>query len=158
MNIQIIKHGFTVGLLLLLLVFRSEGYAQVVDGTIRWECILKRKSPEEAEIVMKAHIPEGWQLYALGNNADSPIKMTFDFAPSASYKRIGVVMQPQPLTKYDSLLGISVRYFKGEVDFRQEIRLTGKKGAIKGTIAFMQCSDQVCLPPQTIAFNINPSR
>lgn len=158
MNIQISKHGFTAGLLLLLLIFGSEGYAQVADGSIRWQCILKRKSAEEAEIIMKARIPDGWQLYALGNNADSPIQMAFNFVPSASYKRIGAVAQPQPLTKFDSLLGIAVYYFKEAVDFHQKIQLTGKKGAIKGTITFMQCSDQVCLPPQTIAFNIHTSR
>ncbi|MCW8311180.1 protein-disulfide reductase DsbD N-terminal domain-containing protein [Sphingobacterium sp. InxBP1] len=135
-----------------LMLFGGYSRGQNTAGQITWDCVLKRKSPEEGEISMKAKIPQGWHLYALGNNPKSPIQMNFKFAPDKSYELIGDVSQPQPLRKFEKQLGIPVTYFENEVEFGQKIKIKSKNGTIKGTIQFMQCSDEVCVPPQDFGF------
>ncbi|MNK13024.1 disulfide bond corrector protein DsbC [compost metagenome] len=137
-----------------LMMFCSHSKGQTLSGQVTWECTLKRNSPEEGEIRMKARIAPGWHMYALGNSLQSPIKMNFKFEPDRSYQLVGNVSQPSPLMKFDKFLGMPVTYFENEVEFGQKIRLKGKNGTIRGTIQFMQCSDQVCVPPQDFGFSL----
>lgn len=137
-----------------MMLFSGYSKGQNAAGQVTWECVLKRKSPEEGEISMKAKIPAGWHLYALGNNPDSPIQMNFKFTPDKAYELIGEVSQPQPLRKVEKQLGIPVTYFEHEVEFGQKIKLKGKHGTINGTIQFMQCSDEICVPPQDFGFTL----
>ncbi|WP_353146468.1 protein-disulfide reductase DsbD domain-containing protein [Chryseobacterium sp.] len=134
------------------MLFCGHSKAQTFNGLVTWECVVKRKSPVEAEISMKASIPAGWHIYALGNKPESPIKMSFKFEPDKSYQLVGNVSQPAPLRKFEKLLGIPVSYFEDEVEFKQKISLKGKDGTIRGTIEFMQCSGQICVPPQDFGF------
>lgn len=76
-----------------LMIFCGYSKGQTSNGQVTWECILKRKSPEEGEISMKAKIPQGWHMYALGNSFKSPIKMNFKFLPDKSYELVGKVSQ-----------------------------------------------------------------
>lgn len=134
------------------MVICGHAKGQTSTGQITWECTLKRKSPDEGEILMKARIAPGWHMYALGNSPNSPIKTNFKFKPDSSYQLLGTVTQPTPLSKFVKQLGMPVTYFENEVEFGQRIKLKGKNGTIRGTIQFMQCSDQVCLPPQDFGF------
>lgn len=136
----------------IFMMFCGHSKGQTSTGQVTWECTLKRKSPDEGEILMKARIAPGWRMYALGNSPKSPIKTSFKFQPDRSYQLVGNVTQPTPLRKFEKLLGIPVTYFENEVEFRQRIKLKGKNGTIHGTIQFMQCSDQICVPPQDFGF------
>ncbi len=138
----------------LLMLFRGYTKGQTSSGQITWECILKRTSSDEGEIIMKAKIPAGWHLYALGNSPNSPIRMNFKFIPDKSYDLIGAVSQPKPLRKLEKQLGVPVTYFEDEVTFGQKIKIKGKNGSVKGTIQFMQCSDEICVPPQDFGFSL----
>jgi len=144
----------TILLITILMLFSGYSKGQDTVGKITWVCILKRNTPDEGEILMKAKIPTGWHLYALGNRPDSPIQMNFKFSPDKSYALIGAVSQPQPLRKFEKQLGIPVTYFEHEVEFGQKIKLKGKNGTINGTIQFMQCSNDICLPPQDFGFSL----
>ncbi|WP_367330819.1 protein-disulfide reductase DsbD domain-containing protein [Sphingobacterium multivorum] len=135
-----------------LMMFCGYSKGQTSNGQVTWECILKRKSPDEGEISMKAKIPQGWHMYALGNSPQSPIKMNFKFQPDKSYELVEKVTQPTPLRKFEKVLGIPVTYFENDVEFSQRIKIKGKNGTIRGTIQFMQCSDEICIPPQDFGF------
>ncbi|MDR2270299.1 MAG: hypothetical protein LBF27_05270 [Sphingobacterium sp.] len=135
-----------------LMIFCGYSKGQNSAGLVTWECILKRKSPDEGEISMKAKIPQGWRMYALGNSPKSPIKMNFTFQPDKSYELVGKVGQPTPRTKFEKVPGIPVTYFENDVEFSQRINIKGKNGTIRGTIEFMQCSDEICIPPQEFGF------
>lgn len=78
--------------------------------------------------------------------------MDFKFQADRSYQLLGNVSQPVPLNKFEKLLGLPVTYFENEVEFGQKIKLKGQNGTIRGTIQFMQCSDEICIPPQEFGF------
>lgn len=143
-----------LAILLITVLMMCCGYSkgQTSSGQVTWECILKRKSPDEGVISIKAKIPQGWHMYALGNSPKSPIKMNFKFQPDKSYELVGKVSQPTPLAKFEKVLGIPVIYFEHDVEFSQRIKIKGKNGTIRGTIEFMQCSDEICIPPQEFGF------
>lgn len=141
-------------LITVLMMFCDYSKGQTVTGQVTWECILKRKSPDEGVISMKAKIPQGWHMYALGNNAKSPIKMNFKFQLDKSYELVGKVSQPTPRAKFEKVLGIPVTYFENDVEFSQRVKIKGKNSTIRGAIEFMQCSDEICIPPQEFGFTL----
>jgi hypothetical protein len=59
------------------------------------------------------------------------------------------------LIKHEEVFGVDVKYFEGKVDFVQRIKLKGSaKTNFTGTVDFMVCNDQQCLPPATQKFSI----
>jgi thiol:disulfide interchange protein DsbD len=53
------------------------------------------------------------------------------------------------------VFGVDVKYFSGKVDFVQLVKLKSKaKTNFTGSVEFMVCNDQQCLPPATQKFSI----
>jgi len=55
------------------------------------------------------------------------------------------------VVKHEEVFGVDVKYFEGKVDFVQRVKLRGsaKNEFFPGTVEFMVCNDQQCLPPTT---------
>ena len=50
---------------------------------------------------------------------------------------------------------MSVKYFPGKVVFVQKVKLKKNvKTVISGTVEYMACTDEECLPPQTVTFSM----
>ena len=70
-------------------------------------------------------------------------------------KEVGKVV-----SKYEEVFDVTVKYFEGEVDFVQVVTLRQAQGDkpiktnISGSIEFMACNDEQCLPPKTVSFNV----
>ena len=49
---------------------------------------------------------------------------------------------------------MDVSYFESSVIFQQRVKLDAPAATVKGTLKFMVCNDQKCLPPETVNFEI----
>ena len=80
----------------------------------------------------------------------------FDFSSSTGIKLIGgVVPSIKPKNVYDNTFGINLNWWDKTVTFTQKFKLTNKSSAkVVGTISYMGCNDQTCLPPSTQSINI----
>jgi len=59
------------------------------------------------------------------------------------------------IKKYETVFGVDVKYFSEKVDFVQVVKLKTKtKTNFSGSVEFMVCNDQQCLPPATQKFSI----
>src|SRR5438552_16003812 len=100
--------------------------AQILSP-VKWSCAAKRTGQNEAMLLFKASIDDGWHIYSVHQAPGGPVKTAFKFTPGAGYTLIGKVSEPAPLTKFEDAFGIDVKYFEKEVVFRQTVRLkTGK--------------------------------
>ena len=128
-------------------------HAQILKP-VTWSYASKKTSPTEAVIFFKATIGEGWHLYSQHVKEGGPIKTSFHFPASKDYTLNGPTAEPKPITRVEPVFNMDVSFFENSVVFQQKIKL--KKGQVifKGSLEFMTCNDQQCLPPETKEFSI----
>ncbi len=141
-------------LLLVILLAGRTAFAQI-EGHVTWAYAAKKISPTEAVVLLKATIDDTWHIYSAYIKEGGPIKTSFKFIPSKDYVLDGKITEPTPVSKYDKNFGMNLTFFENAVVFQQKIKLKTKKSTIKGSLEYMTCNDQKCLPPETVAFAVN---
>jgi DsbC/DsbD-like thiol-disulfide interchange protein len=129
-----------------------QAYGQILHP-VKWSYGAKKISKTEAVVFLKADIEDGWHIYSVNQKDGGPVKTSFTFSSSAAYQLIGTVREPAPVTKYEEAFNMDVSYFEHSVIFQQKIKMTAA-AEVKGSLNFMVCNNQKCLPPETIEFTI----
>ncbi len=145
------KHLFLVPLLAISLAVSAQ------QNPLKWDFSAKKIADKTYEIHLKATIDYGWHTYSQTTPAHgpSPTKIIFRKNPltviTGKPKEIGDLQQ-----KYEEVFGVNVKYFSNEVDFVQVVKLKSNvKTTVAGTVEFMVCTDERCLPPATQSFSID---
>jgi DsbC/DsbD-like thiol-disulfide interchange protein len=129
-------------------------HAQILTP-VHWSYGSKKISKTEAIVFLKATIDDGWHVYSQHVKEGGPVKTTFTFDKSPDYTVIGNTVEPAPITRNEKVFGMDVSFFEKSVIFQQKVKLTKGKATVKGTLEYMTCNDQKCLPPEDIEFNIH---
>lgn len=110
---------------------------------------------ELESIIIKAEIEEGWHLYSQHiDNTLGPIPTSFAFEEKKDqYKLVGKTAEPTPKTEYDPNFEGDLSFFEHSVEFTQQIKVK-TSGEVRGTVTFMVCNDEMCLPPVDLDFNL----
>jgi hypothetical protein len=137
-----------------LLLFISGALTAQILHPVKWAYAAKMTGKNEAALLIKATIEEPWHIYSINQKEGGPVKTSFTFIPSADYKLDGAMSEPTPVTKYEKAFEMDVHYFEKSVVFQQKVKLKGANPVIKGTLNFMTCNDQKCLPPEDVEFSI----
>jgi len=135
------------------LLFALKGSAQILTP-VRWSYAAKKTNPSEAVVFLKADIDAGWHVYSQFVKAGGPVKTTITFTPSAAYTVVGKTIEPKPITRMEKVFGMEVAFFENSVIFQQKIKLRKGQATVNGTIEYMTCNDQKCLPPTTEEFSV----
>jgi DsbC/DsbD-like thiol-disulfide interchange protein len=141
------------GLLGILTAISMAAHAQILHP-VKWSYAAKKSNKNEAMLLLKATIDEGWHIYSTHQKDGGPVKTSITFLPSKEYRLTGRVSEPGSIIKYDSTFDTKVSYFEKTVVFRQKIGMTSAHATIKGKIKFMTCNNQKCLPPEEVDFSI----
>jgi len=135
--------------------------AQIIDPVI-WGFSQNKISESEVELQFKASIEEHWHLYSQFTGQyfsdEGPIPTSFTFNESDFFIKQDSVLEEPPIQDYDPIWEETLKYYEGEVTFRQRIRLLTKDPFnITGEINFMLCDeDQFVFPmPVPFSFKIN---
>lgn len=115
------------------------------------------REDDEYVFVVKATIEEGWHVYARELDSDEgPIPTSIEFSGSENIEFLGEIQDVGEVhTEYDPNFMMDLSYFEKEVEFRRKLKLTGKGASVAGTLEFMVCDAEKCLPPETIEFDID---
>ncbi|MBL7941957.1 MAG: thioredoxin family protein, partial [Flavobacteriales bacterium] len=62
----------------------------------------------------------------------------------------------KPKKEYDPNFMMDLYFFEGSAAFRQKISFTGTPSVVNGTVEYMACNDEGCLPPKTVRFSFDP--
>jgi thiol:disulfide interchange protein len=126
--------------------------AQILQP-VKWKTAVEAGEPGTATLVMTASIDKGWHLYSQFIPDGGPIKTTFTFSPSKNYELSGNVMEGKAVEYYDKNFEMDLKYFSNQAVFRQKVKLkTTGSFKIEGTVEFMVCDDEKCLPPDQVDF------
>ncbi|HTH82389.1 MAG TPA: protein-disulfide reductase DsbD domain-containing protein [Mucilaginibacter sp.] len=138
-----------------IVLMMAIGAKAQVESHVKWSYAAKKVSATEAVVFLKAIIDNGWHIYSQNVKDGGPIKTSFKFTPSKEYALAGKTTEPKPITRFEKAFSMDVSFFEKEVVFQQRIKLTSPKAAaVKGTLEFMTCNDQKCLPPDDVNFTI----
>ena len=123
--------------------------AQVLDP-VSWEYRYERIGENEIELVFTATIEDTWHLYSQDIPEGGPIPTSFTIEESGQFELIGPVNEvSEPEEKYDASFDMVVKLFSHNAVFRQRVKLlSGADIRINGSVEFMSCDDQRCLPPK----------
>ena len=129
-------------------------HAQVLRP-VRWSYTAKRISKTEAVLFIKATIDEDWHIYSQTVPDRGPTRTSFTFSPSKNYALIGTPLEPKPISRFEKVFGIEVAYFENSVIFQQKVKLNVHGPVtVNGSLEYMTCNDEKCLPPETVPFSI----
>ena len=127
-------------------------YAQ--KQPIRWRCVAQMTSPTDGVVTVKALIADGWHLYGLTMPEGGPKATAISLGSSTGVKFIGeLTPDRKPLVKRDAIFDMDVNYWEQRVEFTYKFKITGSDPKISGSVSYMGCNDETCLPPSTASLS-----
>lgn len=119
---------------------------------ISWE---SNYDQESNEIILKAKLSDGWHIYSQNIDEDAgPIPTTIEFSPNELVVLGKKIAEPEGKTVFDKNFNSTITYFDKEVQFVNKVRKIKKNTSINGSVLFMICNDEGCLPPDVYEFEI----
>ncbi|MBD1431907.1 sugar transporter [Sphingobacterium sp. DN00404] len=143
-----------LSLLIVIVLFTIAGAVAQIHNPVKWSVASQKLTDKEAVVFIKATIDNGWHIYGLNVPNGGPIATSFAFGSSKDYSLNGKVAAPAPKSKFEKVFDMNVPYYTKEVVFQQKIKLNKGQTTVKGTVEFMACDAERCLPPDEYAFNV----
>jgi hypothetical protein len=124
---------------------------------VQWEYSAKKIADKVYEVHMTATIGDDYHLYAQDAGVEGPLPTTFKFTGNPLAVTDGKVKEAgKVVRKFETAWNGSVNYYEKTVDFIQVVKLKGNiKTNLAGSVEFMVCNDNRCLPPSTVTFKVN---
>lgn len=142
--------GIYVSIFLLLSICVS------AQQPVNWSYSTRKVSDKVYEIRLTATINSPWHIYSQTTPDGGPVKTSFVFSKNPI---VALVDSPKEegklIQKHEDVFDIDVKYYENKVAFVQKIQLKTKvKTNISGTVEYMVCNNQQCMPPKKEAFSI----
>lgn len=124
---------------------------------VQWNFAAKKLDAKTYEIRVTATVVSPWHIYSQTSpdGGPQPTKITFVKNPmivlSGAVKENGTIKE-----KFEEVFDVKVKFFQGNAEFVQVIKLKSDKvkTTLTGSVEYMVCTDEQCLPPATIPFTI----
>ncbi|HEY6505814.1 MAG TPA: protein-disulfide reductase DsbD domain-containing protein [Chitinophagaceae bacterium] len=130
--------------------------AQVKDP-VKWTFTAKKISNDTYEVHLEATIEKGWHIYSQATPEGGPLPTGITFSKNPLLTLSGVVKEIGKLEQHhEPLFGVDVKQYSNKVDFVQTFKVkAGAKTAVKGSVEYMVCDNEKCLPPKTVKFSVS---
>jgi len=147
---------FFFPLLSLLLGLATPAAAQI-ERPVTWKFAASPADKAgEATLTFSASIAGNWHIYSQFIEEGGPEPTSFKFTPSPDYELVGKVTEsPEPVKAFEKAFNMNIAYFPKRAVFSQKIRLKAPQATVKGTLTFMVCNDEKCLPPDDLDFSLD---
>ena len=132
---------------LILLICASWTLSQ---DEIKWEF---NYDTNAQQLSYKANLKEGWHIYSQFIDENSgPVANTFDLEENDLIEVSKEIEEPEGVTIFDKNFGSEITYFSDEVVFYQKVSKIYNSTTVKGSVLYMICNDEGCLPPEVVEF------
>lgn len=134
--------------LLLVSLFAFSAIAQQsANDVTTWKTSVKQSSgSDEATLVIKATMDEGWHGYSIHEVEDGPLPTEFTFEESDAYELVGEMTETGTKKAYDEVFEADVMEFYPTATFTQKIKI--KKNSdfiIKLGVFYQVCTEGKCI-------------
>ncbi len=129
------------------------------DSLVHFGFSDERLNNQEVLLKIKAHIPQGIELFALQKSQDDPLYSNINF-DSSNKRRLKDSLTTKGIEhiEYDSLVKARVRYFSDSVEWLQKVKAGAKDSfLLKASVSYMYKKGENYLPAEeTFKFFIQP--
>lgn len=115
-----------------------------------------KKNATTYEIVITANLEKTWHIYSQNTDAGGPVPTKITFKPNPLVKLSGKIAEKGKMLKVkDKNFNVNVMYYSDKVQFIQTVTVKANtKTNITGTVDYMVCDDEKCLPPKKVSFEV----
>ena len=126
------------------------------SNPVQWNFSSRKINATTYEIHLTAKVDEDWHIYSQTTPDGGPTPTSVSFLKNPLITLKGPVQEIGKMEKhFERLFGVEVRQFSDKVDFVQTISVKGNvKTALNGTVSFMSCNDEECLPAKAVKFSV----
>jgi hypothetical protein len=127
-----------------------------MQNPVSWKFEVKKKATSVYVITATATVDKPWHIYAQNTGKGGPVATTFTFKPNPLVKVDGKTTETGKLEKvYDKNFKTEVLFYSNTVTFTQTVVVKGNaKTNFGGTVEYMVCNDEQCLPPVKKTFDL----
>lgn len=136
----------------LLLV--SVSFAQ--SDVVQWEFESKKLGDKKYEVRLIAHVKNPWHIYSITTPDGGPLPTRISFTKNPLAMIDGKIKEVGKLeSHFEEVFDIDTKYYNDKVEFVQVVNVKGNaKTNLSGTVEFMACTNEQCLPPKSVPFSI----
>lgn len=120
-----------------------------------WSFKTEHVSRTETTLLATASLAPGWHIYSqyLGDDGPPPTHITFN--EDDSYQPVGKTKESGNKARiYSEIFETYLVWYSGTVTFSQQFNVFEPVTTITGTIAYMTCNDDTCVPAKK-EFTVN---
>ena len=104
------------------LLFAFHSFAQILEP-VKWSFDSKQNG-NEVKLIFKATIEDDWHLYDTSLPDGGPVPTSINFEDTSKFELVGELeKKPKPTEKFDQTFQMDLRYFDGQAELIQTIRL-----------------------------------
>lgn len=133
------------------------GAVMAQSSPVSWQYEAKAINGKEYQVRITAVLKDGWHLYSQQQPKESiAVPTQIKFTPHPLVSLDGKIAEEGKLVKHkEPELGIEAWQYSEKVGFVQLVKLKGSaKASLNGAITYQVCTDEKCLPAETIKFNV----
>lgn len=122
---------------------------------VSWNFQAVKKADKQYDIILTANVESPWHIYSQFVKK-GPVPTTIEFKSNPLVLIKGAVKEIGKLEKnFDKNFDAEISYYSNKVQFVQSVSLkVTSKTKLSGTIEYMVCNDEKCLPPISIPFEV----
>jgi thiol:disulfide interchange protein len=141
-------------ILIWLCLFTLQAFAKI-DTPVHWKFASAKVGQDKYAISFTASIDNGWHLYSQFLKSGGPVPTSFKFNKTPGLSLPGKVTEmPAALSGFDQSFQMTILYHEHQVTFTQIVETKDPGARVTGSLNYMVCSGQKCLPPSDISFDI----
>lgn len=140
--------------MLLLCLLTMQAFAKI-DTPVHWKFASSKIGENKYAVSFTANIDSGWHLYSqfLESGGPVPTSFKFDSTPGLTLDS-NVTEKPVARSGFDESFQMTIRYHEHQVVFTQVVNAKDPNIPLTGSLNYMVCSGQKCLPPSDMVFEI----
>lgn len=132
-------------------------FAQILDP-VKWKVELSKISADgKATITYEATIDKDWHMYSTKEVTDGPVPTSFTLSEVEGVKITSDINpRSRVIEQFEPAFGVTVGWYEEKATFQQQVKITDKDNfTLKGSVRYMTCNNQNCLPPTTYEFDLS---
>lgn len=110
------------------------------------------RAGERFAVRLRAEVAEDWYMYALDSPVGQPLSVSLDSLPPG-IDTTGTLRQSDPTRTYDPNFEADAFFYEDAAEVRAGLRVGEEVEpgtyVVGGSVRYMLCSDQMCMPPTT---------
>lgn len=144
--------------LILVGLFFINSVVGQIKSTVHFTTSVTSLTSNEYQLNIIANLDRGWHIYSSKMMKGGPIPTTFSIEKNKniSFLSDSIFESGKPITKWDANYNLNLIYFANSVTFSKKIKIENNQiSNVKGTINFMVCNAEMCLPPESYLVNFD---